>query len=388
MKLTLIHWRNLVFLMGGSLTVMAGATIAPALPQIYQACADQPNADLLVRLILTMPALMIGIVAPLMGYLLDRWGRKPVLAACLLLYGLAGSSGFWLDSLIPILVGRALLGVAVAGIMSGFTALIGDTFDGVELSSFMGRQSAFMSFGGVAFLLFGGVMADIGWHWPFLIYLAAFPLLPLLWLMVQEPKAEQRKESVGANAAINYSRLGMVYFLAFLGMAMFYMIPVHLPFYLRALTQLSSSGIGAVMAYSALITAITSANFARLQARMSLGALHGLLYGVMAFGFAGLSVANGLMMVVLSITLVGFSFGLWIPAMQVWLLSLIPSRARGRAVGCFTMCFFLGQFFSPLLSQPIIHAQGIAAGYFSAGALLAVIGLVFLAHEKLRSRSA
>ncbi|MCP5163287.1 MAG: MFS transporter [Hahellaceae bacterium] len=382
MKHRAVFWRNLVFLLGASLTVMAGATIAPALPKIYQAFAGEPNVELLVRLVLTMPALFIGIVSPLVGYLLDRWGRKPVLACCLLLYGVAGSSGLWLDSLTSILVGRALLGVAVAGIMSGFTALIGDTFEGQALSRFMGLQSAFISFGGVSFLLLGGLLADVGWHWPFLIYLAALPLLPMLLLAVQEPSAESRKGAAGHQVAMDYSRLGVVYVLAFLGMAVFYLIPVHLPFYLHGLTDISSGGVGAVMAYSALVTAITSANFARIQSQLPLRKLYYLLNFTMALGFIGLCLAKSLVWVVCSITLVGLSFGLWIPGMNVWLLSLVPARARGKAVGGFTMCFFMGQFFSPLLSQLVIGPYGIASGYLAAAVLQVMIGLVFFVRGK------
>lgn len=43
-----------------------------------------------------------------------------------------------------ILVSRALLGFAVAGIMSGFTTLILDFFRGSELNKFLGLQGALL----------------------------------------------------------------------------------------------------------------------------------------------------------------------------------------------------------------------------------------------------
>ena len=60
-------------------TVMAGATISPALPAIELAFADTSNATLLTQLALTMPALLITLSAPVAGILLDKIGRKPVL---------------------------------------------------------------------------------------------------------------------------------------------------------------------------------------------------------------------------------------------------------------------------------------------------------------------
>ena len=95
--------RNLTILLGSTMTVMAGATIAPALPEMYLVFLDVPNAAFLVKLVPTMPALLIAIGAPFSGILLDRWGRKPVLIAALILYGLAGTSGFLLGSLFGIL---------------------------------------------------------------------------------------------------------------------------------------------------------------------------------------------------------------------------------------------------------------------------------------------
>ena len=83
--------RNLTILLGGTMTVMAGATIAAALPEMNLVFQDVPNVDFLVKLVLTIPALLIAISAPFSGVLLDRWGRKPVLIAALILYGLAGS---------------------------------------------------------------------------------------------------------------------------------------------------------------------------------------------------------------------------------------------------------------------------------------------------------
>lgn len=82
-----------------TLTVMAGATIAPSLPDMRNYFSSVENADYLVRLVLTLPALFIVIGSPISGVIIDRFGRKPLLAASVLLYGLAGSSGFVLNSL-------------------------------------------------------------------------------------------------------------------------------------------------------------------------------------------------------------------------------------------------------------------------------------------------
>lgn len=82
----------LTLLAASSLTMMAGAIVAPSLPGIQAAFADLPRVELLARLVLTLPALTVALLAPIAGGLLDRLGRRPVLLASLALYALAGAS--------------------------------------------------------------------------------------------------------------------------------------------------------------------------------------------------------------------------------------------------------------------------------------------------------
>jgi MFS family permease len=174
-------------LLVSTLTVMSGATIVPSLPAMQVQFSALPEVDLWVRLVLTIPALLIVVGSPVAGMIVDRLGRKPLLIDALLLYGLAGSSGFVLNSLFAILIGRALLGLAVAGIMVSATTLIADYYSGAYRATFMGLQAAFMGLGGVLFLSVGGVLADLNWRFPFLIYLLAWLLLPMAITALYEP---------------------------------------------------------------------------------------------------------------------------------------------------------------------------------------------------------
>lgn len=66
-----------VLLFASTMTVRSGATIAPALRSISRHFPDQPQV--VIQLILTLPALMITLFSSLMGYLADRFGRKKLL---------------------------------------------------------------------------------------------------------------------------------------------------------------------------------------------------------------------------------------------------------------------------------------------------------------------
>jgi MFS family permease len=133
---------KLTLLLASSLTVMSGATVSPSLPAMKQqfesAIADPDLRTTLVKLIITLPALFIVIGSPIAGIIVDRFGRKPLLLLTAILYGFAGSSGLYLESLPAILVGRAFLGLAVSGVMVSATTLIADYYIGSARAAFMG----------------------------------------------------------------------------------------------------------------------------------------------------------------------------------------------------------------------------------------------------------
>ena len=64
-----------VLLIGSTMTVMAGATIAASLPQMSKVFAHQENAEFLSKLVLTLPALFIALFSPVAGWVADKAGR-------------------------------------------------------------------------------------------------------------------------------------------------------------------------------------------------------------------------------------------------------------------------------------------------------------------------
>jgi MFS family permease len=182
---------KLTLLLASSLTVMAGATVSPSLPAMKQqfesSIADADLRTTLVKLVITLPALFITIGSPIAGSIVDRFGRKSLLLIGAIFYGLAGTSGLYLESLPAILVGRAFLGVAVACVMVSATTLIADYYVGAARAAFMGIQAGFMGLGGVVFLTLGGALAQQNWHYPFGIYALAWLIVPLILAFILEP---------------------------------------------------------------------------------------------------------------------------------------------------------------------------------------------------------
>ena len=380
MKRNKVQIRNATLLLGSAMTVLAGATIAPALPEMSRAFQDIPNADFLVRLLLTVPALFTAIGAPFSGLLLDRWGRKPVLVVAVILYGVAGASGYLLGSLYGILASRAILGLAVAGTASGFTTLIADYFSGRQLSKFLGYQASFMAIGGSVFLLAGGLLADIDWRLPFLLYLYAFGILVAIIITIDEPRKKKESlepRSLDDKASVPYRSVSPIYMLAFAGTLLFFIVPVFLPFLLTDL-GISNSQIGLALAISVLVGGVVALLYARVHRRLSFQVINGLVFLAIGLGSVIIGLSTEYAAILIGLVISGIGVGLTLPNINLWLLSVIPSGARGRAVGGLTTAIFLGQFLSPIAIQPIASQTGFSSAFTVTGVITLVLGLIFL----------
>ena len=74
-----------------------------------------------------------------------------------------------------------------------------------------------------------------------------------------------------------------------------------------------------------------------------------------------------------------------IPNLYVWLANEVPQEIRGRALGGFTTALYLGQFLSPLISQPLTIALDIRNTIMIAGlVMLALVPLFFVTRRQLR----
>ena len=382
--------RNWAILAAASLTVMAGATIAPGLPGLQAHFADVPNADVLSRILLTTHGLVIALFAPVGGFLIDRIGRKRMLVVAACLYGAAGTAGLWLDDLLLLLASRALLGAAVAVTMTVATTLVGDLFEGEDRDRFVGLQSAAMAAGGIVFMLGGGVLAEFSWRGPFLVYAFAFLVVPLaLWALPSRIGSLSQSQSRPVDeTAIRPRLIAFLYGVAFVNQVAFYMLPTQLPFLVAGETEDGAAILtGALIATQTLFAALTALNFAWLHARLPRLMLFAVGFGGTALAYGALPLVDGWMLFAV-MALAGLAGGTMTPNLQSWIVETAPTRARGRVVGGLSSVTFFGQFMSPILLAPAVAMVGLEASFLAAATALAGISItlaVFALHFRRRS---
>ena len=370
---------EVTLLLASMLTILANAIIAPTLPLISNAFNGIKNVEILTKMLLTLPALTIAIIAPFAGKLLDKVGRIKVLNVSLLIYLLAGTSGYWLDNLFAILVGRLIFGVGVAGIMTVSTTLIGDYFTGAKREHFMGLQAAFVALGGLLFITAAGVLTDINWRLAFLIYAFSGIVLLMAPFTLHEPQIALKKDTSESSKVQSVKPLVWLALLsAFITTMSFYMIPVQLPFLLQKLEGINGNKVGIAIGSLPFAQAVASFFYKNVKQKFDFISIFSLGVIPMAIGFSVIAFSQTYWQVISGVLISGLGVGLLIPNANLWMITLVPIHVRGKYIGFLTTATFSGMFLSPLIIQPVQKWVSIDTSFLVLGIGLALTSVVYL----------
>lgn len=379
--------RAVALLLAATLTVMSNAIISPGLPGIAAYFAATPNADLLTRLLITAPSLTVAVIAPFAGLLVDRVGRKAMLMTGAGLFGLAGSAGLWAPSLQVLLASRLVLGIGVAMLMTAMTALVAQYFHGAARGRFMGLQMTFINFGGLVFIAAAGQLANHSAFYPFALYLAGLVYLPVLYFCLEEPKSHSHEDASHPSAQ-GQDGWQMVFALGLMLMALtfatFYILPTQIAFYLGQLGHTDPSTAALMMVCVTFGAGTIAIVYPKLRAALGRGGVLGAGFVMLGAGFWMISYVQLVPMIAAASVLVGIGPGLIVPTLFNSTLDAVPMRHHGMASGALTFSLFIGQFISPILTQPLLKAGGyhLAFMVFAATALVGALLAVTVFRER------
>ncbi|MGR3503199.1 MFS transporter [Pseudaestuariivita sp.] len=373
-----------------SMTVLANATVAPALPGLARAFASTPGIETLAGLVVSLPSLAVICTAALFGWAADRYDRSALLLVALLAYALGGASGLVAETMPLILAGRLLLGIGVAGTLTIATQIAADLWHGADRARFMGWQGAAISASGILSLLAAGALAEVHWRAPFGVYLLALPVAVLAWMALPrrargQSNTPQSKDTVPFPWAV----LALTGGILFLAMVFILLAATRLPFLLNELGVTSASVIGATLALMTVASFPGGFFYGRIRARFAPPVIAVVSLAVMGLGYALISQAETLPLVVAGVLTTGAGLGAIIPNQNVWLMAHVPDTARGRSSGMMTTLLFAGQFASPFVSAAVLAVTDLSGVFLvfalGAGMVAAMLGA---SHIVTRSRAA
>ena len=363
-----------VILTSATLTVMAGGILAPVLNLMRDGLGVAPSS---VGLIITTHGLFMAFFSPLMGSVIDRKGARRPFIFSLIGYGLAGGSGLLINSYWVLLVSRACLGIALAGIFAAINVLILNMYEGGDRDRVMGWRGSAQSFGGVIWPLIGGALGGFSWHLPFAIYMLAIPIGLLAMTVVPGPATHHRSGPPSDNGTSVFKVfrqnpvLLIIYGLMFFANMLLYVIAIFLPQLLETFGISSTFRIGMFLTAVGGFSMVTAFIYGKIRSRFSYPAIVLTAVAIWSVAFTIISQTSDSRIIAVSISLLGVSLGLILPTVMVWIGDVVPSSFPGRFSSYLGTFGFIGQFLAPILFAPILIMVGLK-GVFMVGAGIGV----------------
>jgi len=371
--------QGLTVVIAAFLPLLAIVSLFPAVPSIIDHFHADPTASWKVPWMVTAPGLAIALIAPFAGVIVDRFGRRAFVVWSTFFYALVGSAPFFLTSLNALFVSRVFLGVAEAAILTTLNTLIADYWDEQGRRHWLTLQGIMGPFLGSGLILASGYLTAIRWNGVFLIYLVAFPIFLAMLAFLFEPTTHARRNS-GIDGDAQDSRFPTAIVTAIGAVTLFcaviyYVYTVNGGLAFREVGVQSSEELGRITALPSLFVAVGAGLF-WLTGKGRSELCFAILLALIGIGYVAIGVAPDWKWMIAGVLIQQAGTGMLIPTLIVWAQRQLPVQHRGKGMGVWTACFFLGQFISPPIVTIIKTVIGSMQGAFAAAGVAGIIGSV------------
>jgi MFS family permease len=372
--------RNLQYVFGVTLMAVLGvSSIIPALPDIMKGLHLSPVQIGLVISAFTLPGV---IFSPLVGIMADRMGRKVLLVPSLFVFSGFGFACFFARTMDQLLVLRFFQGMGAAPLGVLYSTMIGDLYTGMERGQAMGYNASVLAMGTAGYPAIGGVLALLGWNYPFLLPLLAIPLgLTILFFMrTPEPKKtgslkEYFAEALGRMKTRQAMALFATTLLTFV--ILYGPLITYLPLLLSHRFSASPATIGLVFLAASGFTGLASFQLGRLTMRFGQRTL--LTAAAALYGLCMLLTphAPSLLLTIPPVICFGLAQGLNIPTIMTMLTTIAPMEQRGAFMAANGLLLRLAQTVAPMIMGGLYAMGGMEAVFW--GGFVCAVAILILA---------
>lgn len=334
----------------------------------------------------TAPAI---VATPLAGYLADRYGRKPVLVAGLLVFGVGGVTIAFTTDFAVALALRFLQGIGFAATTPVIITSIGDMYGETREAAAQGFRFTASGLTNMVFPLVAGVIVGIAWQYPFLLYAVAFPIAGIVHLRLREPTTTEPSDSSNSSEAagghrsltdlLGYRRVQAMILvrglpnMAYVGFLTYNSVVV------VQLLDGTPAQAGLLAAVLSLSFAVAATQTGRLTAAFDSRLLPLVVANVaLGAGFAIVLFVTQLTVAVLGVVVSGVGFGILLSMYRSIITDLAPTALRGSLVSVAEGFGRLTVTATPILMGAVIAVASPHLG-FRAAVQAAVVGVAVAA---------
>ncbi len=345
-----------------------------------------PRGDYLVDLLQTMPGFWIVFFSPVSGWLADRFGRRRILIASMIVYAIAGVAPFGMENIYAILVTRCFVGMCESVVLTITTTMLCDYFRGASRERWLAGQTGVASLSALVVIPLGGFLAKrLGWQGPFLVYLYSLLLVVGVIAFTWEPERESAPTTAMPDPDARYqtmpwARMIGIIAITLLGSVCFYSTITKNSVALQSLGVTDTDRVGQLSALASLGVPIGTVVFWVLG-RLHIGWLLCIDFLLIGTGFALMSNATAPMSYALAANVQQMGCGMVLPTLLVWATRGLAYEIRGRGNGLWQGAFGVGLFISAALLTflgkqigGLLPTFGVLGDVCFAAAAAAVIG--------------
>ena len=345
--------------------------VLPALPLMQVELGLDDAQIALVTSLYLLPSVAAAVPA---GLLADRFGRRRVLAASLLLFGSGGVFlTFFHESFLTLLIVRAIQGAASAAVLSLTITMIGDTAGGPDQVMAQGFRSVLMKVGDAIFPILGGLLAGITWWAPFTAQIITIPVALLAWFSLSrfpEPRdgrvegATRKLRSLHTDPSIiGLQASGFLRF--FFKLALLTYLPV-LAVSEEAMTVTST---GFVLAGSALAATVGAPLAGWMVRFVAPSLLIGVCLAVISTSLVAMATRPDALVIVAAAVTFGLADGVYGTLVNAAITQVVPAGLRATFVGVSAAIRNSGKFAAPTVIGLLVLAMPLRLAFALVGAL-------------------
>lgn len=359
-----------VFIFTVTLTgILNNTLVTPVIPDILEELGE---ASARSGLLVASGSIAGVVVAPVVGILADRYGRRVILTSCLAIFGVFGGLAALAPTFEILLLARFLQGVGSAGLINLAVVLIGDHWSGSDRTRLIGRNTAVLTVGLAAMPLLSGTVTELaGWRAAFGIYTVALVTAGVAWWVLDRGRPVESPRKVieqARDAAFVLRRpllmatigAGFLVFVVIFGLFLT-VLPVHLD-------QEFGMGAGArglFISLPAVTSTLAAFNLARITSLVSARTIVVLSAIGLMLAFVTIGLAGAVILLVVAALIYGASEGALIPMLQDLNIAAAPEEHRASVIAVWVSFARLGQTIGPLVAGALL-------GFLSTGVTLAL----------------
>lgn len=372
---SLLKDRNLYIIFSITLLAIMGvSSLTPAFPKIIRHFNISPRQIGYLITVFTFPGIFL---APVMGVLADRYGRKTILLPSIFIFGLGGFLCSLTTTFHMLLIFRFIQGLGAASLGMINVTLIGDLYAGNRRATAMGWNASVLSLGTASYPAIGGALATVGWFYPFYLPLLAIPVGLFVIFSLNNPEpaghAVLKEYFKSAWKAINVKEVwGLFLVTICLFIILYGSYLTFFPLLLEKTFDADSLKIGLVMSTMSITTAAVSSQLGRLAKAFNPKTLLTFSIACYFIALVILAQASSWSVIISAVVIFGMAHGMIIPNVQTMLVGFASINERAIFMAFNSMVLRIGQTLGPLLIGLSYDLNGLRSTFY-AGAGVAVI---------------